>query len=358
MTITFSHAESLMRRSRSGRWRLGNNTYLYPRGPNAFAVRYHYTDVVTIHRDGTFTLAANGWYTPTTKDRINGYSPARVYSEGGTWCVWHRASDPKTPPQVRTCRACRGTGTKHTKAHVRVVGQAVRHERGEHWQLPEPVVHPSEPYACSRCDGTGQCDYGSKPMPVIFADGIRVDGDGKVVRERGMHRDRLNDPRVAERQAREEWRAERERKRAQKAAGKQRAAELAANRAGRIAWLEGLGLTVTGSEAVMFKGVHDDLRSWHGTAYVPGTTVTAEDYEPVLSCGAGLHFSPSPRATLDYDPDATRFLACAVDLATLLTLDDKAKAKSCRVLYEVDIEGEPLTPGRRTELSGQSETGD
>jgi hypothetical protein len=50
---------------------------------------------------------------------------------------------------------------------------------------------------------------------------------------------------------------------------------------------------------------------------------------------------------LFYDRAATRFLACAVDLATMIILDDgsgfpKVKARSCRVLYETDESGRRL----------------
>lgn len=64
--------------------KLGNNTYLVRRGDD-FAVKLHNTDVVTIHADNTYTLNTGGWQTVTTKDRINGYSPARIYQNKGLW---------------------------------------------------------------------------------------------------------------------------------------------------------------------------------------------------------------------------------------------------------------------------------
>jgi hypothetical protein len=65
---------------------LQNNTRLFKRGDN-YAVRLHQTDVVTIHRDGSYTLDSGGWLTVTTKDRINGYAPCQVWSEKGIWYV-------------------------------------------------------------------------------------------------------------------------------------------------------------------------------------------------------------------------------------------------------------------------------
>ena len=72
--ITFSDAASMMRTARNGSRKLGNNTYLHESGPDAYAVRYHATDVVIIHRDGTYELATAGWDTITTKARINSCS--------------------------------------------------------------------------------------------------------------------------------------------------------------------------------------------------------------------------------------------------------------------------------------------
>lgn len=88
--------------------KLERNTYLHPRG-DAFAVRLHATDVVTILPDGTYSLNTGGWFTVTTKQRINAYGPARVSSDRGTWIIWSD-DDPKTPPAVRKCGRCHGNG--------------------------------------------------------------------------------------------------------------------------------------------------------------------------------------------------------------------------------------------------------
>jgi hypothetical protein len=63
---------------------LENNTRLERRGPD-FAVKLHATDVILIHSDGTFTLKTGGYYTVTTKDRINGHSPARLSQSKSVW---------------------------------------------------------------------------------------------------------------------------------------------------------------------------------------------------------------------------------------------------------------------------------
>jgi hypothetical protein len=174
--LTFTDAEAVMRRARNSTRRLGNNTYLHPSGPDAYTVRLHGTDVVTIRRDGTYTLRTGGWNTFTTKNRLNDYSPARVYSEGGTWAIWH-SGDPKTAPKIRTCRSCRGTG------RVRQQGYRTYHEwdsNGAYKRIFPPRITLPRWAECYPCRGSGQQDYGSKPMPVLFFDGITVDSNGTV----------------------------------------------------------------------------------------------------------------------------------------------------------------------------------
>lgn len=72
------------------RRKLANNTYLERRGGalgDRIAVRLHDTDVVIYNRDGNVSLYTGGWLTVTTKERINRYSPARVYSDRGRWML-------------------------------------------------------------------------------------------------------------------------------------------------------------------------------------------------------------------------------------------------------------------------------
>lgn len=67
--------------------KVGNNTYLHKISEDTFGVRLHATDVVQIHFDDTYTLNSGGWRTRTTKDRINSYSPARVWQRNSIWYV-------------------------------------------------------------------------------------------------------------------------------------------------------------------------------------------------------------------------------------------------------------------------------
>lgn len=87
--LTHHEAAALLAKKRGdkSRAKLCNNTYLIALDNGDFAVRLHRTNVVTIHADGTYTLRNGGWQTVTTKDRINGYSPARLYQEKNEWWV-------------------------------------------------------------------------------------------------------------------------------------------------------------------------------------------------------------------------------------------------------------------------------
>lgn len=77
------------RRMAAGRARkLAHNTYLVTDGaPEWYAVRLHSTNVVTYYQDGSVGLDSGGWRTVTTKDRINRFSPLRVWGDKGAWYV-------------------------------------------------------------------------------------------------------------------------------------------------------------------------------------------------------------------------------------------------------------------------------
>ena len=50
-----------------------------------YGVRLHETDIVIIHRDGTYSLFSGGWKTRTTLNRLNKYSPATITQRKGEW---------------------------------------------------------------------------------------------------------------------------------------------------------------------------------------------------------------------------------------------------------------------------------
>jgi len=85
-----NHAEAVKmvqgKRDKTSR-KIGNNTYAEILHDNTVAIKLHSTYVVKINSNGTYTLNSGGWQTVTTKDRINQYSPVRVYQRDFTWYV-------------------------------------------------------------------------------------------------------------------------------------------------------------------------------------------------------------------------------------------------------------------------------
>jgi hypothetical protein len=71
----------------SGAEIIGNNTLRIRYADGRTAIRLHHTDIMTTAPEGSITLNSGGWKTVTTKDRLNSYSPYRVYSENGIWYV-------------------------------------------------------------------------------------------------------------------------------------------------------------------------------------------------------------------------------------------------------------------------------
>lgn len=67
--------------------KVANNTYLIRHRNGDIGLVYHYTEVITFHQDDTVTLRNGGWWTSTTKERLNYCDGITVYSEDHTWSV-------------------------------------------------------------------------------------------------------------------------------------------------------------------------------------------------------------------------------------------------------------------------------
>jgi hypothetical protein len=114
-------------------------------------------------------------------------------------------------------------------------------------------------------------------------------------------------------------------------------------------WADYHGVKTVDGHLIVYKAVDADLNSGRGFHYPIGATVAAPDWNAGDFCGAGLHFSPTPAQARDYFPDAARFLECAVNVADASVIGGtdtystpKLKARSVRVLREVDVHGDPL----------------
>ena len=105
-------------------------------------------------------------------------------------------------------------------------------------------------------------------------------------------------------------------------------------------WCDEYGVTVVDGIATVYKAVNDAWSTDRGFDYSPGATPEALDWTPDNECGGGLHFGPTPTHAKDYHPEATKYVAVGVELATLRPiLSGTAKCKAPKVVrpcVEVD----------------------
>lgn len=114
-------------------------------------------------------------------------------------------------------------------------------------------------------------------------------------------------------------------------------------------WTAYHGIEIMGEGAIVYKAVDADLRSERGFAYPIGETVSCLDWDPEPVCGGGLHFSPSPTQAHSYYKEASKFIRCVVPLSdttvisgTATHLTPKLKARTARILCEVDVYGQEI----------------
>lgn len=73
--------------------KVANNTYAHRNDDGSISVRLHQTDVVTISPNGAIELSTGGWYTMTTRDRIERFSGVKIFSDRGVWYVYYPGKD-------------------------------------------------------------------------------------------------------------------------------------------------------------------------------------------------------------------------------------------------------------------------
>ncbi len=89
---TFADVDAQLQGRNHASRKLANNTYLQRRDNGAIAVQLHSTDVVTFKPNGDIVLCSGEWDTRITSERMNSFSPLRVWREGGSLCAGHRAA--------------------------------------------------------------------------------------------------------------------------------------------------------------------------------------------------------------------------------------------------------------------------
>jgi len=68
-----------------GQRKIGNNTYAYIERDGSVSVELHGTKVVRFYQNGLVQLNSGGWRTSTTKQRINKYSPVKIFQKNFEW---------------------------------------------------------------------------------------------------------------------------------------------------------------------------------------------------------------------------------------------------------------------------------
>ena len=116
-------------------------------------------------------------------------------------------------------------------------------------------------------------------------------------------------------------------------------------------WCAFYGLTIKDGIVILYKGLSEDFKANHDAFdYTPGTTPEASDWDGGKNeCGGGLHFSPRPCATYEFNNEAVKFVACPVrvkDIRKPKPSDEypnKVKAKGCCApIWECDIDGKKI----------------
>ena len=75
---SFGQLAQLIKASRDGQKKLANNTISHFVDNDKIGIRLHWTDVIIVNADETYELYNCGYTTRTTRDRLNGFSPATV----------------------------------------------------------------------------------------------------------------------------------------------------------------------------------------------------------------------------------------------------------------------------------------
>lgn len=213
----------------------GNNRRLRRCGNGDIEFILHSTPVVTYHKDNEMqTIFMGGWSSQLTIMDINARSNARVYrvyhsvkdaagnSMKGELAVHHKG-DPISPPRITKCRKCHGKGFlrsvcrgqqyRHRRHQEEVAREAVwaalpgmtfmvpattwkrrnvdgfmgetetgrtvldtkRREDKNREVCDHAMFEPHFQYdECWNCNGTGQRDYGSHPVPTVIGSSERV----------------------------------------------------------------------------------------------------------------------------------------------------------------------------------------
>lgn len=88
--MNYKTADSMLQGRNKDSKKLENNTYLVRTGDDDISIRLHATNIITFRPDGRTVIDSAGWWTVTTKDRLNKYLSHNlsVYSDKGIWTLY------------------------------------------------------------------------------------------------------------------------------------------------------------------------------------------------------------------------------------------------------------------------------
>ncbi len=89
-----------LKENKSNAKKLKGNTYEHTNATGDYCIRFHDTDILTFSND-TVTLENGGYYTKTTKDRMNEYLPKRyhIYQKDFEWYIHDSVNSTSTKNQ-------------------------------------------------------------------------------------------------------------------------------------------------------------------------------------------------------------------------------------------------------------------
>lgn len=101
--MTYNEAKELFSRCRNKQkgyllpGRQGSTRLFYYADRDCYTISYHNTNVVKIYSDNTYELQNRGYFTKTTKERIQTYAPVNIVTVNRQWYVypkgityWHK----------------------------------------------------------------------------------------------------------------------------------------------------------------------------------------------------------------------------------------------------------------------------
>jgi hypothetical protein len=75
---TYTQLAKMVNASRNKQVKLANNTTAHSIDNEKIGIKLHWTDVLVINTDDSYELYTGGYWTNTTKNRLNAFSPAKV----------------------------------------------------------------------------------------------------------------------------------------------------------------------------------------------------------------------------------------------------------------------------------------